>query len=87
MSLARAISVKTAMCLFSDPDALRLSDGQNPKNVLHTDEKSREKIKNAVRSLESIQVSDLMKILSELAVLRNQGADTPQFVASTGMNH
>src|SRR5580700_2279457 len=32
----------------------------------HATEKSREKIKNAVRSLEEIQVSDLMKILCEL---------------------
>ena len=32
----------------------------------HATEKSRQKIKNAVRSLEDIQVSDLMKMLSEL---------------------
>jgi 2-methylcitrate dehydratase len=32
----------------------------------HATEKSREKIKNAVRSLENIQISDLMKMLSEL---------------------
>jgi hypothetical protein len=32
----------------------------------HATEKSREKIKNAVRSLEDIQVSDLTKMLSEL---------------------
>ena len=30
----------------------------------HATEKSREKIKNAVRSLEDIQVSDLMEVLS-----------------------
>ena len=32
----------------------------------HANEISRQKIKNAVRSLEDMQVSDLMKILSEL---------------------
>jgi hypothetical protein len=32
----------------------------------HATEKSREEIKNAVRSLEDIQVSDLMKVLSAL---------------------
>jgi 2-methylcitrate dehydratase len=32
----------------------------------HATEKSRQEIKNAVRSLENIQVSDLMKVLSEL---------------------
>ena len=32
----------------------------------HAAEKSCQKVKNAVRSLEDIQVSDLMKILSEL---------------------
>ena len=34
----------------------------------HATEKSCQKIKNAVHSLEDIQVSDLMKILSELKV-------------------
>jgi 2-methylcitrate dehydratase PrpD len=32
----------------------------------HATEKSRQRIKDAVRSLENIQVSDLMKVLSEL---------------------
>ena len=32
----------------------------------HATEKSRENIKNAVRSLEGIQVSDLMEVLSSL---------------------
>ncbi|HME32649.1 MAG TPA: hypothetical protein VKG65_07865, partial [Terriglobales bacterium] len=32
----------------------------------HATEKSRQEIKNAVRSLENIQVSDLMKVLGEL---------------------
>ena len=34
----------------------------------HATEKSRQKIKNAVRSLDNIQVSDLMKVLSELNI-------------------
>ena len=45
--------------------AVALLDGDK-LTAGHVTEKSREKIKSAVRSLEDIQVSDLMEVLSDL---------------------